>query len=109
MSVCASIRKKLFRALFVTKCVSIVIERKQSFRFGFSSVCSYLRCRAVFDIFKVIFREKTFKKKKRKQTKKIFKKVKVNNELKNPRLAWRENPRQDNNDGFATYGQGEKR
>ena len=97
-----------FRALFVTKCVSIVVERKQSFRFSFSKVCIYFRCGAVFDIFKVIFREKTLKR-KQKQTKKGFKNnKKLNNELKNNRLAWCENPRQDNNDGFAAYGQGEK-
>ena len=60
MSVCASIRKKkLLQALFVTKCVSIVIERKQSFRFSFLKVSTYFRCGAVFDISEVIFREKT--------------------------------------------------
>ena len=73
MPVCASNRKKLFRAMFVTKCVSTVIERKQSFRFSFSSVGTCLLYRAVFDIFKVIFREKTVSKKKQNKQKRFFK------------------------------------
>ena len=72
MSVCASNRKKLFRALFVTKCVSIVIERKQSFRFSFSSVCTCFRCGAVFDIFEVIFSEKTLIKEAKTNKKDFF-------------------------------------
>ena len=73
--------------MFVTKCVSIVIERKQSFRFGFSSVCTYLRCRAVFDIFKVIFREKTLKKEAKTNKKDFLKKSKLITSWKI--LVWR--------------------
>ena len=62
-----------FTALFVTKCVSIVIERKQSFRFSFSKVCTYFRCGAVFDILKVIFREKNSQKRNKNKQKKILK------------------------------------
>ena len=87
MSVCASIRKKLFRALFVTKCVSIVIERKQSFCFSFSSVCTCLLCRPVFDIFKVIFGEKDSQKRSKNNQKRFLKKSKLITSWKI--LVWR--------------------
>ena len=62
-----------------------------------------------FRYFQSDFQRKNRLKKEAKTNKKDFLKLKVNNELKNPRLAWCENPRQNNNDGFAAYGQGEKR
>ena len=73
--------------MFVTKCVSIVIERKQSFRFSFSSVCSCLLCRPVFDIFKVIFREKDSQKRSKNKQKRFLKKSKLITSWKI--LVWR--------------------
>ena len=66
----------------MTKYVSIAIQRKQSFRFSFSYVCTYCWCGAVFDILKVTFRKKTARSKNKQQ--KIFKKQrKVSNQLRN--------------------------
>ena len=73
--------------MFVTKCVSIVIERKQSFRFSFSSVCTCLLCRPVFDIFKVIFREKGSQKRSKNKQKRFLKKSKLITSWKI--LVWR--------------------
>ena len=88
---CASIRRKLvFRAAFVTKYVSIAIQRKQSFRFSFSYVCTYFWCGAVFDILKVTFGTKTTRSKNKQQ--------KVSNRLRNQSSC--ENPC-DDHDGFG--------
>ena len=74
--------------MFVTKCVSIVIERKQSFRFCFSSVCTCLLCRPVFDIFKVIFREKDSEKRSKNKQKGFLKKSELITSWKI--LVWRD-------------------